>query len=455
MFLRTRSAFWLFGLAACHSYAPAPVDLDAHAREFAARVPDAATLRAFVPDEQADAIAAQIDLADGLDRAEGRLVAAALHPDCRLARRRVATAIAARDHSGAWQDPELQVSFERILEAVPYRWLAAASLGIGLPINGRLGAERAVADEQLLAAITDLRLAEEHAVAGLDAAWATWSAEQLRVTQLQGLCERLRELEAIARRLADAGANTELDARQFALERLRREGELAQHVADERLAALELNARLGLAPEATVAPRPDLGVHPALDDGAARAAALARGPRLAAAAAEHAVAERQLALQIKKQWPDLQLAPGWAEEDGQPRATLGLSLPLPVLSGNDAAIATATAHRAEAAERWRVDFEVARHDLALAEERLAAAREQRRLVTDELLPLAERQLADAKRLAELGTLDPFLLLDALLRVHDANLHAIDEAQRVALATIACNTFTWLEPLARVATGDPR
>ncbi|MCB9886147.1 MAG: TolC family protein [Planctomycetes bacterium] len=271
MFLRTRSAFWLFGLAACHSYAPAPVDLDAHAREFAARVPDAATLRAFVPDEQADAIAAQIDLADGLDRAEGRLVAAALHPDCRLARRRVATAIAARDHSGAWQDPELQVSFERILEAVPYRWLAAASLGIGLPINGRLGAERAVADEQLLAAITDLRLAEEHAVAGLDAAWATWSAEQLRVTQLQGLCERLRELEAIARRLADAGANTELDARQFALERLRREGELAQHVADERLAALELNARLGLAPEATVAPRPDLGVHPALDDGAARA----------------------------------------------------------------------------------------------------------------------------------------------------------------------------------------
>ncbi|MCB9886148.1 MAG: hypothetical protein H6838_11690 [Planctomycetes bacterium] len=76
-------------------------------------------------------------------------------------------------------------------------------------------------------------------------------------------------------------------------------------------------------------------------------------------------------------------------------------------------------------------------------------------MTDELLPLAERQLADAKRLAELGTLDPFLLLDALLRVHDANLHAIDEAQRVALATIACNTFTWLEPLARVATGDPR
>ncbi len=452
---RSRYAICLFGLCACHSYAPEPVDLAAHAREFAARLPDAASLRAFVPAEQADAVAAQVDLGDGLDRAEGRLVAAVLHPDCRLARRRVATAIAARDHSGVWQDPELQVSFERILETVPHQWLAAASLGLGLPINGRLGAERAVADEQLLAAITELRLTEEHAVAELDTAWVNWSAAQLRVAQLQQLCERLRELEAIARRLADAGANTELDARQFVLERLRREGELAQHVTEERLAALELTARLGLSPEAALQPRPDLGIGAALDDVGPRAAALTDGPRLATAAAGHAVAERQLALQIKKQWPDLQLAPGWAEEDGQPRATLGLSLPLPLWSGNDAAIAAATAHRAEAAERWRIDFELARHDLARAEQRLSAARQQQQFVTTQLLPLAERQLADARRLAELGTLDPFLLLDALLRVHDANLHVVEQAQRVALATITCNTFTWLEPLARVATGESR
>ena len=448
-------ALWLLGLTACHSYSPEPVDLAAHAREFAARLPDAASMRAFLPAADADAIAARIDLHDGLDRAEGRLVAAVFHPDCRLARRRVATALAARDHSGRWQDPELQVSFERILETVPHQWLASASLGLGLPINGRLAAERAVADEQLLATVTDLRLAEEQAVTRLDGAWVQWSCDRLRADRLRALCEQLRTLETIARRLADAGANTELDARQFVLERLRREAELERCLADVAIAALELAARLGLAPEAAPTLVPDLSVVPHLADPAARAGGLAAGPRLAGAAAGHAVAERELALQIKKQWPDLQLAPGWAEEDGQPRATLGLSLPLPLFSGNDAAIAAAEAHRAEAAETWRAAFETARHDLALAERRLATAKRQQELVTTQLLPLAERQLDDGRRLAELGTLDPFLLLDALLRVHDANLTAIDEARRVALATITCNTFTWLEPLARATTPEPR
>ncbi len=432
----------LLGLCACHSYAPAPVDLDAHLRDFVARLPD-----------DAPPVAERVDLADGLDRGEGRLVAAVLHPDCRIARGEFAAALAARDHAGAWTDPELAVSFERILETVPHQWLAAASIGIGLPINGRLGAERTLAEGRLAAALTAVRLAEEQAVRRLDTAWLHWSAAELRCERLRDVAERLRELEAIAARLAEAGSATRLDARQFTLERLRRDGELARAEDLRAIAALELKAALGLHPDAAVDFTPDLSAAPALAAPALRREALADGPALAALRAAHTVAEHELALAIRKQLPDLVLAPGWAEEDGQPRATLGLSLPLPIFAGNDAAIAAARAQREVAAERWRAGLEQALQALAVAEQKHAAAERQQRFVTTELLPLAERQLADGRQLAELGTLDPFVLLDALLRVHEAHLLAVDGAEALAESAVALNTFAWQAPLAPVRAGE--
>ena len=76
----------LIGLlvAGCQSYSPAPVDLDAHARLFAERVPDAASIRQFAERlRHHDPSLHSFDLTDGLDRQEGQYVALLFNPELR------------------------------------------------------------------------------------------------------------------------------------------------------------------------------------------------------------------------------------------------------------------------------------------------------------------------------------------------------------------------------------
>lgn len=458
---RSRSAkLWrgfvpLLALGACRSYEPAPVDLAAHGREFAVRLPDATALRTFLPPSVATAAAAGLSLDDGLSRREGRLVAAALHPSCRVARARAATAAAESAYAGRLEDPELAVDFERILEAVPHRWLAASSLGIGIPLGGRLGAERDLADAELVVALTELRLAEERAAHALDVAWVEWSAAASRLECTRNLCTRLTELSGIAKRLAEAGAATTMQARAFELELLERRLEADRQADELALAALAVNERLGLAPTATPSLLPELPERPFVPDGSERRRRAVAGPRTASADAAHATAERRLALEIARQRPELVLAPGWSEEDAQPRATFGFSLPMPLWNRNAGPIAAAEADRAVAAEGLRAAVELAEHALAAAERRYAAAERRVRDRCAELLPLAERQLTDAKRLAELGTLDPFLVLDALVRVHDAEQQLLTDAERAAIAAVELDTFAWTDPLPMPVPGTAR
>ncbi len=156
-----------------------------------------------------------------------------------------------------------------------------------------------------------------------------------------------------------------------------------------------------------------------------------------------------LALEIAKQWPDLVLGPGWAEEDAEPRLTLGFSLPLPLWNRNMRAIAEAEATRELRADALRSSLERALQALAIARTRHRAATERRARLVDQLLPLAERQLVDARTLAERGDLDPLLLLDSLTRLHTARLEVIRATLAEAHARSDIEALFWQVP------GDPQ
>jgi outer membrane protein TolC len=428
----------------CHSYAPAPVDLAAHARAFAARLDDATALLAGAP---AAADGAPFDLRDGIDRREAHLLAVWFHPECRLARRRAGVAEVVRDEAGRWVDPALDLDAARILETVQHPWLLAAQVGLTLPLSGRLQAERDLADAAHGSALVAARAVEADVVQRTDAAFAHWSAERRRRDLLVDLGDRLRELEAIAVRLADAGERTQQEARAFTLERLLREAELvhAEHVAAN--GELALKRLLGLHPTAVVTFVPDLLPPLRVATAAERQRVLFDGPQLALLRRAYEQAERTLALEVDRQWPDFVLRPGYQEEDAQPRLALGLSVPLPLFAGNTPAIRRAEAEREAAAEALRGRSEEVVHELAAAELQLEAADRQRDLVTRQLVPLAQQQVADVRRLAELGQLEPLLMLDALVRAHGAGLQAIAADLAAADATIAINALFWHEPAA--------
>src|SRR5690606_38185378 len=99
--------------AACQSYSPDPGDAAARARAFAARLPEAAEIRAFAESLHGGPAAARgFDPSDGVDRAEARLVALLLNADLRVARRRAGVFEASAREAGRLRDPELSVDVE-------------------------------------------------------------------------------------------------------------------------------------------------------------------------------------------------------------------------------------------------------------------------------------------------------------------------------------------------------
>jgi outer membrane protein TolC len=395
-----------------------PVDLDEHLRGFRERAP------LTVP-------------GDGLTRAEGREVAKMFHPDARLARLRAGVATVERDQAGRWDDPQLQTNLQNILESVPYRWVAQAQLGFTLPINGRLQKERELADRRRDEALVEAWATEQRVANQLDRAWTSHAAARQRVALFERTCTNLAELEKVAARLVEVGSLTRPGARVFGLERHNQEAGQALAIADADATAIELRAALGLHPDAPLEVVADLDVQPFAADADRRRELLRQSPRLLARELAHRSAEADLILQIRQQWPDLQLWPGWQEEDGQPRAGFGVNLTLPVWTANEPEVLRAEAERAWTAEAVRAGYEQLLQELAAAEIRRSAAADQVARF-EALRGLATEQVRDNHRLAEVGQIDVLLMLDALLREHNVQLAAIDAALAHAQRTVDVN-----------------
>jgi transcription termination factor Rho len=77
------------------------------------------------------------------------------------------------------------------------------------------------------------------------------------------------------------------------------------------------------------------------------------------------------------------------------------------------------------------------------------------LLETQLLPLAELQVTEAKRLAELGQLDTLLILDAVTRAYDAQLAVIDATLAEAEATVDLNALFWPSLVAEVEVKEDR
>lgn len=430
-------------LAGCQTYSPKPVDLAAHARLFAARVPDAGSIGEFVARLRPhDAAAAGFDPADGIELREARYITLLFNPELRTSRLRAGVAKVSAENAGRWADPELRADFFRILESVDHPWLAGGALGLTLPITGRPGLEKDLAGSRHAEALVEARLAEARTLDALEAHWAQWSASRVRVELLTDLLARLGALETIATGLAQAQLINQLAARTFSLERVARQAELLRAEAMVAAAEIDLKRVMGLPPGGAVRLLPATSLEVRVPDPAQRQTRTLDGPRIVLRQREHDVTERQLALAIRRQWPELTLFPGFQEEDAQPRAALGFSLPLPLWNANAREIAEARATRDVAAQALRGEVERAIQDLARAEVRAQAAIAQRALVDTVLVPLAEQQVADGRRLVELGQLDTLLILDSLLRGHQAKTAAIDAALAEAEATVELNSLFW-------------
>jgi outer membrane protein, heavy metal efflux system len=146
---------------------------------------------------------------------------------------------------------------------------------------------------------------------------------------------------------------------------------------------------------------------------------------------EYEAAQADLQLEITKQYPDINLGPGYEIDQGENKWALGFSIVLPVFNRNEGPIAEAEARRKEASARFtglqaRVIGEIDRVQAGYSKALQKLKRAQA------LLSAQEKQEQSVERRFHLGEADRLALLSAQLQLTSASLsrlNALIEAQQ--------------------------
>ncbi len=129
--------------------------------------------------------------------------------------------------------------------------------------------------------------------------------------------------------------------------------------------------------------------------------------------------------EIRKQYPDITIGPQGESDEGQSRVGFVGAIPIPILNSNRGGIAEARAQREVARAAFETEYERIVGRIAALRARLKGVRTGRRTLDKNLVPLVDRQVADARRLMELGEGGSLVLLESLVRAHEAKMKMIE------------------------------
>ncbi len=420
------------GVGGCRTHEPRPIDASALADAFLARTPELPV----VGDPTGEEAGPGADFAgdDRLDVDRAVAIALVFNADLRVRRAESGVARAIAENAGLWPDPEIGLEFTRIIESVANPNELFGTIAFTIPISGRLEIEKERLGLAHAAELAEIAAAEWRVAHELRRRWTAWSAFDAEIESASSFLEQAVALVEVVAAMESMGELPRIEARLFRLALLRGQEAILELEARRERARFELLDLMGLPPGIAPAPRPAIDTSLVFDV-ADDAPAFRRHPAVAAALVRHDVAETQLEEEIRRQWPDLVVGPGYGEQDGLRQFTLGLSLPIPIFNGNRQAIEAAVAEREVAAVQVAAEIERAIARLAEARERYRGSARRLDLVQHELLPLVETQYAEARDLARLGEVNTLILLDSLVQRREAAIRLIESRRDVALAGI--------------------
>ena len=278
-----------------------------------------------------------------------------LNPELNKARLTLRRSDKVAQYAGLWSDPSLSLEGNRYLESLRYDRSIAP--GLSIPLTGVPALARKVAEAYREADYYQLRAQESDYLMRLHALYYTIQITHAKHKIIRKRLTAATEEKINISRLADsgeAGAGDVHSATQRLSDLLKELQELENKHLDKHL---ELISMLGLHPEVG-----DMEVVDTLPRGVPAdvppptVAALLIHPRLLAAFAAHHTSEQELRLEIRKQYPNLELSPGYTKEEGDEKLTLSVGFTLPLWNRNREAIARAEGARAlsrhSAQQQW-------------------------------------------------------------------------------------------------------
>jgi outer membrane protein TolC len=417
------SSLALLGLSGCQTFQSSPLDPSAHAEQWRSRIPGSDEVKAFARRlEAAGSPTVFFNPANGLTIPEGELVALVYNPDLRAARLKAGVAKATAEHAGRWDDPELSLDVLKITEAVPDPWIVGSALSFTLPVSGRLQVEKARAEAALHSELARVAEEEWKTMRDLRTAWLSWSADRLRLEETERIESSLDAVIETTAKLAESGELLRTEAALFKIEREARDVDVKRLRGKVEEGEQELRSILGLSPSAPARLLPAIATG---ETAQAKGALVEVNPTLTRLRSAYAVAELTLLREIQKQYPDVVLGPQFEDDEGQSRIGIVGAIPIPILNSNKGGIATARAEREVARAAFETEVERIEGRLATLRSRLSGIRARRKSLESSLVPLVDRQVADARRLVELGEGGSLVLLESLTRAHEAKLDLIE------------------------------
>lgn len=439
-------------LAGCQTYERDPLNLDEHRQAWLDRSADHESVRAFAARlaETGQSIET-FDPSDGITLAEAEVIALVYNPDLRLARARANVTLATADNAGRWEDPVFQIDVLRITESVSNPWIISPGLALTIPLSGRLDAEQSRATAAHETELRRIAETEWHTRAELREAWAEWSVARQRLETTDGLLAQLESLVDSTEQLAQAGELPRSEAALFRIEQAQQRAERMRYQGEVNEGEQRIRALLGLSPVAPIHLLPALAPSEAVDEDVQTIAR--RNPTLARLEAAYEIAEESLRREILKQVPDLTIGPLYESDEGQSRIGFLGAIPLPMLNANRQGIAEAEAERRLARAEFETEYERIMAAAAIATARLESARSQREELERTVVPLVDRQLADARQLLELGEGGSLVMLESITRAHAVKLLLLDLRLREADAAIELIRLTGPEAHSEPSTAD--
>lgn len=410
-------------VSGCQTYQPKALSSSTHKEQWTARQASSESVRKFAQQlGETASSGGPFDTSDGLSLNEGKTVALVFNPDLRVARLRAGVAEATAEYAGLWDDPELSIDVLNITSSVPDPWVVGSALAFTIPVSGRLGVEKARAEAAMYAELERVAEAEWKVLKDVADGWLSWSAQGHQLQQTETILKELESVIGSTSRLAEEGELPKTEAALFTIERASRQAERDRLRGEIEESEQQLRSLMGLSPKASLRMVSTLS---------AGAVTLGKGepneahPTLARLRGEYEVAEQTLKREIKKQYPDITFGPQGESDEGQSRIGFVGAIPLPVLNSNKGGIAEARAEREVARAVYETEIEKMVGRLAALRARLAAINNRRSTINKTLVPLVDRQVADAEQLLSLGEGGSLVLLESLLRSYQAKLQLVD------------------------------
>ena len=279
---------------------------------------------------------------------QAREIGLLMNPDLNKARLKHLSSQEVARQSGWWEDPSISWEIARVLHGNPKDPNMTGDLGLTIPLTGIPALTRQVAEQYSEADYWTLRQTELDFLTSLEENWHKLNIAQIRRSLIQRRLDEMALENASIEKLVKLG-EAEFATYQLAAQRLHdAKRDLQDAQENEQSLRQEIAKLLGLHPHVVPLFRLEsksstLSIPVTLPQ--PTPAQILDSPIIHASLAQYGVTESTLKMEIRKQFPDIELGPTFNREDGEKEVGGSIGFSIPLWNRNRQAIAEAQGAR--------------------------------------------------------------------------------------------------------------